>query len=276
MPCRQSLGVGLDVKLTDNFVVRNCTFDSNSNQLNEVQPTIKSDDPISVSMLNQVTLSGGGFGFFTNTSVSLLMEGCHFINNYGSPPPKQTHRPPDLELNGHGGAIYLRLDRATDSNIIIRDTIIDSNTAFADGGGVYIKITNDATNNSILFENCEFYNNSVERASGGAISVNILSVAGENQFEVRNSIFERNFAFGGAAIGLVFYHFMTNLESVFLERSDVFKLKNCTFIRNSAQVEGSAMGLFSFLHGDEIAFEVQMEDWWVGLFSNCSVLLTLS
>ena len=258
---RNNRGVGMEFRECNNIAIRRCLFDNNINNLADNLVLLESNR-IDISDLNNLSFSGGALGLYANaTNLSFLMEDCLIIKNNGSSQAIDPRRPPLFQLDGHGGGLFFRLSGVVNSTVIIRNTTFNSNFAEIDGGGLFVSMSDNARENTILIEDCNFSNNRVVNTSGGAIAINLFNKTIKNSFEIRNSCFTENHALGGAAVSLVLYGDALDFES--LDDFDSVSLRNCMFAGNLAEREGSAIGLFSFLRGDEIPFEVQIENWLV-------------
>ena len=200
---------------------------------------------------NLLSLSSGGLNIYSMATVNALIEDSVFVHNTASNIGLHRDRPPLLQLDGHGGAVYVRLRNPNNSNIVFRNTVFDSNGAQIDGGAVYLSMSSGAGYNSIRFNNCSFYNNSVIDTSGGAISVVLFNASVGNEIAVQNCVFEGNSAHGGGAIGIVVYDVLDSEQN-----PDSVVIRNSTFRNNRAVREGSAVGIFSLLDSDTSPFEV--------------------
>ena len=169
-----------------------------------------------------------------------------------------------MKTNGHGGAIIVRLAGSNDSNIVIRDTVFYSNIAQIDGGAIYFSFSEKATNNSVVLENINFTNNFVDEASGGAVSVNSFSISYSTIVTVTNCKFINNTANAGGAFSAVLYD--SDEESATLQ--DGISFTDCFFYNNSASNEGTAVGLFSLVHVDQVGYPVNFTNWLVICMQN--------
>ena len=257
---RSNIGVGLELRDGTNYVIRNCTFEKNINDIVINQSLINQSafvnlDVIQESDLDILTLSGGGLSIFSASTLNALVEDCTFRLNSASNRSVHSNRPPLFQLDGHGGAAFIRLTKLHSSSVVFRNTVFDTNSAQIGGGAVYLTISSGASNNSIVFDGCTFLNNSVAETSGGAISV-VLYNSTQNEIMVQDCVFEDNSAVGGGAIGVVVYDIGDPQLS-----PDVITIKNSVFRKNHGVNEGSAVGIFSLLHIESIPFEIQIVDW---------------
>ena len=241
-----------------NYVIRNCTFENNVNPLVSNQSVSVNLNVIQESDLDRIILSGGGLSIYSVSTLNALVEDCTFRLNSASNQLVDPDRPPLFQLDGHGGAAFIRLTKLNSSSVIFRNTVFDSNSAQIGGGAVYLTVSNGASNNSIVFDNCTFLNNSVIETSGGALSVVLYNSTLQNKFMVQDCVFEDNSAVGGGAIGVVVYD-----VGDFQLSSDVITIENSVFRKNHGVNEGSAVGIFSLIHEESIPnhFEIQIDDW---------------
>jgi predicted outer membrane repeat protein len=249
---RNIIGIALELREGTDYVIRNCTFEENLNNISSNQPSFANLDFFQVMDLdNFLSLSSGGLNIYSMATVNALIEDSVFVHNTASNIGLHRDRPPLLQLDGHGGAVYVRLRNPNNSNIVFRNTVFDSNGAQIDGGAVYLSMSSGAGYNSIRFDNCSFYNNSVIDTSGGAISVVLFNASVGNEIAVQNCVFEGNSAHGGGAIGIVVYDVLDSEQN-----PDSVVIRNSTFRNNRAVREGSAVGIFSLLDSDTSPFEV--------------------
>ena len=166
-------------------------------------------------------------------------------------------RPVLLKANGHGGAVLIRLAGVQDSTITIQDCQFVNNYAQVDGGAVYFSISENVRQNTISLISTDFINNEVEIASGGAVSINSFNISYDNTINVTDCRFERNLGNAGGAFSVALYN--SNLQST--QMPDAVNFCNCTFLSNAATNEGTAVGLFSLVHVDQVGFPVSFTDW---------------
>ena len=259
---RNNTGVGLELMESNNYVIRNCTFENNVPPLISNQSAFGNlklnPDVIHETDLNRIILSGGGLTIYSVSTLNALVEDCTFRLNSASNQSIHPNRPPLFQLDGHGGAAFIRLTNLNSSSVVFRNTIFDTNSAQIGGGAVYLTVSNGASNNSIIFDGCMFRKNSVIETSGGAISVVLYNSTLQNEIMIQDCMFEDNSAVGGGAIGVVVYDVGDSQLS-----SDVITIKTSVFRKNHGVKEGSAVGLFSLIHEESISnhFKIQIADW---------------
>jgi predicted outer membrane repeat protein len=150
-----------------------------------------------------------------NKNSRYLIEGCEFEGNRASN------------------------EEATEQTHIVQFRILpgsDGNNA-GQGGGLHVIIKGSSFNNTVIVQNCTFYNNSA--LWGGGIDAIFLDRASNNTFQVKGCIFSNNRAQdrGGGALQLGFY----GTEGIYLNSIVV---ENTKFVENSAGW-GAAIAFFS-------------------------------
>ncbi len=192
---------------------------------------------------------------FSNTSLNLVIENCTFSNNRANDRAIDERRPPLLQLDGHGGAVFIRLNGTNRSSVLIRNSSFESNIARIQGGAVYVSVSSQAANSNFVVEDCTFSNNSAETRAGGALAIVLFNATLNNTFVIRGSTFRGNSAVGGGAAAVIQY----DIHST--EYPDVVVFEDCLFELNTAEREGSAVGLFSLLHTDLEPFPASFISW---------------
>lgn len=172
---------------------------------------------------------GGGLWCWQNTSnLSLEVDGCTFEGNQSS----------------FGGGLYF-----VSSAGVQNDSLIVSNSIFVDntvvpnsigwdqaGGAINTGIGEGSFNNTILIDNCGFYNNSSTQSGGGISS----GMQGDlNNYQITNSVFSGNTA---AYNGSGFSVFLGGLNNQ-------LDMQSCAFSENEAQLSGGG----AFVLANEIA-----------------------
>ena len=76
---------------------------------------------------------------------------------------------------------------------------------------------------------------------------------------IKDSHFESNNGSAGSAFSMALYD--RHIESTIFP--DMIVFRNCSFLNNSAVNEGTAVGLFSLIHVDQVGFPVYFHDWYV-------------
>ena len=261
LECRRNIGSPLQIRFGTGIELRSCHFIEN---MNMVSPPPDDENTTITSTFNTITTSGG-FTFFTkDLPTDITIQDCIFSSNAASNNPPNNSRPVLLKAAGHGGAILLRFTGSNNSRVRIESCIFENNTAQVDGGSVYVSLSQFSSNNQFILRNNTFIDNSVKIASGGAVSINFYNFTYENNITVEGSNFSLNRGNSGGAFSMALYD--SNLVST--SRPDVLILKNCMFHTNYAMNEGTAVGLFSLVHVDQVGFRVFFEDWYVQIIMN--------
>lgn len=251
---RETTGSALQFRFSKNVKVLSTRFVDNTNERDRSVDFIS--NTVDINVLYERILVGGALTFFSlgTEENDLTVSDCLFENNVANRNENNT-RPVLLRENGHGGAVLVRLANVTNSRVIFHNSQFLHNSAQVDGAGVYLSLSSSAANNTIEFSNLVFHNNSVEEAGGGGISLNSFEVSIHNQISVSDSVFTNNNASAGGGLSLVLY------QGDLVDAPDSLTFRNCTFRENTAENDGTAVGLFSLLHVDEIGFPVSLEDW---------------
>ena len=229
-------------------------FVKNTNQM-VAEPDV---NETSIEDLYNSITTGGGFTFFSRgQATDILIHNCTFTANSANRNDENNSRPVLLKANGHGGAILIRLAGVENSQIEVSNCTFENNTAQVDGGAVYISLSESLNSSTMVFRDTQFLNNSVEIASGGAISITSFNHTYNNTVVVENCDFTRNHGNAGGAFSVALYD--SNLQSTQLP--DRVNFTNCRFCNNTALNEGTAIGLFSLVHVDQVGFPVSFENW---------------
>lgn len=252
---RDNVGSPLQLRFSSEIFVEDTIFRDNRNLF----PAVPDTNSTNITELYRAIITGGGITFYSNETVNLYIRNCIFMNNSANRNDENNSRPVLLKTNGHGGAIIIRLAGSSNSRINITDTVFNSNSAQVDGGAIYFSFSEMATNNRVLLEKISFTNNVVEEASGGAVSVNSFSISYSTIINVINCNFTSNTANAGGAFSAVLYD--SDEESA--TQQDSIDFANCQFIKNSASNEGTAVGLFSLVHVDQVGYPVNFTNWLV-------------
>ena len=253
---RKNFGTPLEFWLTTGIKLTNCNFTENVNMA-EVKPD--TENTTITNTFDSVTTSGGVTVFMTDEPLSIFLQNCLFLSNTANRNPENDTRPVLLKSNGHGGAIFIHLIRSSDSQVIIEGCTFENNTAEVDGGAIYLSLSDFSSFNLLTLRNNRFNSNHVEIASGGAISINSFNSTYNNTILLEDSLFDFNYGNVGGAISMTLYDSFIN-NTRFPDR---IVFRNCSFVRNSAINEGTAVGLFSLTHVDQVGFPVYFQDWYV-------------
>ena len=235
-------------------MVRNCVFESNINTARTNERHINKT-MIDLNELNVLFDSGCALSVYSNATLNLVIENCTFSDNKASDRAIDDRRPPLLQLDGHGGAVFIRLNGTNESSVLLRNSSFESNIARIQGGAIYVSVSSQAANSNFVVEDCTFTNNSAETRAGGALAIVLFNATLNNTFMIHGSTFRENSAVGGGAVAVIQY------DIHLTEYPDVVVFENCLFELNTAEREGSAVGLFSLVHSDLEPFPASFSNW---------------
>ena len=251
---RKNSGSPLQLRFSTGITLNNCSFTDNIN-LAEAEPD--TENTTITDIYNSISTSGGLTVFTRDMPTDISIVDCVFSFNNASVNPVNNTRPVLLEANGHGGAILIRLVGSHDSRVTIEGCVFEGNEAEVDGGAVYLSLSEYSTDNEVIFRSNQFSNNRVLKASGGAISINSFNFTSNNYLSVEHCNFIENYGNSGGAFSMALYN--SDLNST--RRPDRLIFNDTMFTRNRAPNEGTAVGLFSLVHVDQVGFPVRFEDW---------------
>ena len=253
--CRETTGSTVQFRYCDNVVIRTSVFENNNCQRD--RSLDYENDTVDIDRFFRHVLLGGAITFYSQgvEGLNLRISECKFFNNSASPDTGDL-KPVILRENGHGGAVLIYLAGVNSSEVVVQDSVFEGNHGDVDGGGLYVStIGGVGHSNRFALQRLTFLNNSASEAGGGAISFNSFQISFNNSIEILNSTFESNNASAGGAVSFVLY------QSDGLEPPDNLVFKNCTFVGNKAENDGTAVGLFALLQVNEIGNPVLVEDW---------------
>lgn len=254
LPRRNNTGANVRFQDCSGIRILKTRFRANHNEF----PPANDSNSTSIEELYNSITTGGAFTFFSRSvTTNILIQNCEFVNNSANMNAPNDSRPVLLKANGHGGAILIRLAGVQDSEITIEDSLFENNSAEVDGGAIYFSLSESASSNTVRFVNNQFINNSVQIASGGAVSINSFNFSSDNTFVVDSNNFIANKGNAGGAFSVALYD--SDLEST--RNPDNVTFTNCSFLSNEAFNEGTAVGLFSLVHVDQVGFPVTFRDW---------------
>ena len=252
---RNNTGAVVQMQQSTGVEIKNSQFLNNDNQA-RVEPDV---NETTIEELFRTITTGGAFTFFSRNMdfVDITVTNCMFHSNSGNRNDINNTRPVLLKANGHGGAVVIRLENVTNSTFRIEDCVFVNNSAEVDGGAVFISISQKVSSNQFVFRNNNFTNNRVETASGGAVSINSFNITFDNTVTIKDCNFVNNTGNAGGAVSVALYD--SDLNSTTFP--DAVNFVQCMFINNSAFNEGTAVGLFSLVHVDQVGFPVGFENW---------------
>lgn len=259
---RNDISPALLVYNTPNLKISNTAFHNNTPALLERDIA---QDPCyfrrenTSPFLDNRTTSGGISLYMDGEATKVLIHNCSFINNTARSDPDVTFQR-RTERNGHGGGVNIRILNSTGSVVCLRESTFRGNRAEAHAGALALFLAASASRNNIIVSDTLFEDNScgLDECTGGAVGIDFLSGTRFNTILFEDSNFTGNTAGSSGAIVL-----STSVSAVATEDglSDILRLDNCWFIKNSAFFEGTALGVFSVSHTNEIGIPVDINDW---------------
>lgn len=253
--CRGNTGSPLLILFSTGIRLLGSVFLENRN-LAEV---VVDDENTTLSGISEVISTGGALTLLTRDEpIDVVIQNCTFSSNVANVNAPNNSRPILLKANGHGGAVLMRLVGSRDSSVEISGCVFESNVAEVDGGGFYVSLSEHASSNSITLRDTNFTSNTVMEASGGAVSINSFNFTFNNSLLVERCHFTSNSGDSGGAVSMALYN--SNVNST--QFPDALTFRESHFTSNQANNEGTAVGLFSLVHVDQVGFPVHFEDWY--------------
>ena len=269
-PYRGNTGAPLQLRFVNDLLVENTIFEHNKNNA-----TVQSDNnETSITDLYDIIQTSGGLTYFAGEQrVRVHIENCTFFSNEASKNERRDTRPVLLKQNGHGAAMLIRLSGTYLSTFNIIDCKFINNYAEVDGAGIYISYSDRSSNNSFNIVKTLFEENFADVGAGGGISINSFNLSYSNNFTFEDCQFLKNSANAGGGVSMALY----DRDLFSAENPDRIFFDTCRFIDNRATNEGTAVGLFSLVHVDQVGFPVYFKDWLVeGIVLLCLLVLSLS
>ena len=245
----------MQMQFSTGVELKNSVFVDNHNQA----VAVADGNETTVEALLRTITTGGALALFSRDTefIKITITNCTFRSNSGNRNDVNNSRPVLLKSNGHGGAVLIRFVNVQNSTVMIENCSFENNFAEVDGGAVFISLSENVSSSLIVFRNNSFINNTVETASGGAISLNSFSITFNNTINIEDCDFISNSGNAGGAVSVALYD--SNLNSTAFP--DAVNFMRCNFTSNSAVNEGTAVGLFSLVHVDQVGFPVNFENW---------------
>ena len=227
--------------------------------MNNATP-ISNNNETSIDDLYNIIQTSGGLTYIAGAhDINVSISNCNFINNRASSNLPNDSRPVLLKQNGHGGGMLIRLSGVTGGSFVIENSSFINNSAQVDGGAVYLSYSDNTEYTNISILHSRFIGNSIIEAAGGAISLNSFNFTFENAIWINQCTFDGNHGSAGGGVSMALYD--SNLNTT--ERPDSIHFTDNVFNDNSAYNEGTAVGLFSLVHVDQVGFLVHFSDWLV-------------
>lgn len=223
-------------------------------------PATIGDDAMIANDLYATINSGAGLSLFSiGIETEIVVDNCQFHNNTASENHKDDLNQLLFKQNGRGSAILIRLVGVVHSTIKISGCEFSNNHAQIEGAAIYTSFSDNASSNHILLSGNEFTRNTVELGAGGALGLNSFQFSVNNKIDIEDCVFVENRADSGGAVSFALYD--SSEESVI--QPDQMHFHNCLFQHNAAVHEGTAVGLFSLVHVDDVGFPVNFSNWYV-------------
>ena len=234
---------------TPNIRITNTSFLHNHPRILPIEIVHKECSTEDIFIDNRMA-SGGISLYIDDTTDNILIENCQFIDNFA-----RNDSDVRYEKYGQGGALSLRFNSSTDGTVCIKGTEFVNNSAEVQAGAIaisLIKFTNKFIISDSIFEGnlCK-----TPKCTGGAVGINFFADTQINTILFVNCNFTGNSASSSGAIVLS--------TSVGAKQSDeaILKLENCWFRGNRAFFEGTALGVFSVSHTNELGIPVDINNW---------------
>lgn len=204
------------------------------------------------------TKSSAGLCLFgTATKTNVVIKDCLFHNNTASHNHDDDMSQLRFKPHGRGSAILIQIIGAFNSSIDISKCTFSDNHAQVEGAAVYISLSKNSSLNHILIRGSIFTKNKSTLGAGGAIGLNSFQFTFSNRIYIENSVFSENMADSGGAVSFSLY----DSNEISILQPDMLHFHNCSFKENIAVHEGTAVGLFSLVHVDDVGFPVHFTDW---------------
>ncbi len=189
---------------------------------------------------------------------NIMIQDCLFFNN-SARNDNDTGLVRRSEGYGQGGAMNIRLKQSQESTICIRRNKFTRNSAEAHAGALAFSLAGSSGNRFVVLDSTFDHNRClIDQCTGGAVGVSFYSDTVANTFLFQNSNFTSNSAASSGAIV-----FSTSVSANMNDEgsTDLLRLNNCWFVENEAFFEGTALGVFSLTHSNEVGIPVDVEDW---------------
>ena len=201
-----------------------------------------------------------------NPSDLVLITGCMFLNS----------SPLINYDNAYGGGVQLYFSGRSIGDVILQDCHLSNNRA-AYGGGLYINMTNNSAENTVLVKKSYFVHNKAKKGGGmfvtfhGSILNNLIVV--ENAIFDNNACFDKSFQGYGGAVGLELFAALSLARP---KNNRILFKKNCTFSNNKACYSGAGISISTArlsqtnntLHFSEAFFKQNRADYGFAVYAH--------
>ena len=232
----------LYINRTINCDIRSVTFYNSSGTgmlLSEARGNVSIVNSLFEYNGNNTAGNGGGAFIKAHTiessTVNYIFRNCSFIGN-------RAHASDTQHLKGEGGGISVILQDASNHHIRISDSKFISNLAVW-GGALCIIFYNQARHNSLTVENTIFTSNTAPQKMGGAVDlgykfkVNSLEAPYNNSGLFYNCTFTNNSAAYGGGVSI-----FSSKAFHWRKKKDEFVFRNCSWDGNTGDY-GSAIDI---------------------------------
>ncbi|XP_065897652.1 uncharacterized protein [Dysidea avara] len=217
-------------------IVKNCTFQNNTST--------------SFFTRKQFQSNGGGLSIGYNERlatinyVDVLVNNCVFKNNSAIPPTKLSSTTTVVlareVFSGRGGGLSILIKTSVPVNVVVNNSKFINNFASNYGGGLYQFINEEVGNQTYVFGNNTFINNTALRGAGAVNFGNFGHTINQTRFNgvFYNCIFDGNSAdlAGGLHI-FPSYHGYSN---------NYIRMELCKFNNNNASNYAGAVDIISY------------------------------
>lgn len=178
-----------------------------------------------------------------------------FLNNSAHPNLDGDTLPERLRPLGRGGAIAVRLVKASNSHMCIKDSKFTGNIAETAAGAISFSVANFTNDSSLTLWNVLLEGNKCEIGTcvGGALHFQTDGQENErevNVISIYDSVFRRNVA----GVGSAFIGFTDALQSFYY-------IHNTTFEGNMGRYEGGVLAVLNFLDFTMLRTRLWLTDW---------------
>ena len=240
------------VKIT----VKNCTFHNNtSDSYFTRKPYQGSAGGLSISYhypVSRISLN----------NADILIANCTFTHNSAVPSTRLKITSTEALIQrlfpGRGGGLILLVNTNSTLNFVFNDSIVMNNVADTFGGGVYCLTQRGHINQTYMFANIIFMNNTGPVAGG----LSFINLVRQVNFIVDVLIYNCTFV-GNTAIPKAAG--ATGVYSLLALPNNIVVFKECSFFNNTALTYGGAIDIasYNFFNNIERTLPVEYINWLV-------------
>ena len=185
------------------------------------------------------------------TNSQYIISGCTFINNEARNVLDNPNRyifPVQYYhvAFGHGGGLSVFFKgNASDCTVIVEDCTFTNNTAEL-GGGAYFDMQDSSNNNHVIMSGGNVFNGNTAADFGGGAYLSFIFVKKfgtieSSSYNISGTLFHGNNAVHGGGL----YYYTTRQDCDNYQLANSLELINCTWSQNKAQ-SGAGLHLFAF------------------------------